>query len=467
MKKGAWLFALALIFGCGFFVSNAKADFTSPEVKVYKGKGQISNSFLAFESAFQGGGFISTGDVNDDGLDEIVIGAGVGGGPRVRVFKKSGKCILDFMAFESTFKGGVDVAIGNIDGIGKEEIIVTKATGGQAWVKVFRGKKQIRNFLALTSLHTGGASVASGDVDSDKKDEIIVGSGLGSRSHVKVFSGRGKESDKIFWPFENSYKGGVDVAVGDYDGGKDEEIAISKARFSNARLKIYKFDQEKTILGQFDAYPTSHQEGANVDAGDIDNDGLDEIITGANGQTSEVRAFKVNGRQLKVSLKPYGNYISGGARVAVGRFIKDVKSERITTIPGKKYYSGRNEYRYIEVSLAKQRLYVYEQGRVVKEMLISSGISKYPTPTGDYFIQAKVLSTRMKHEYGPNHPDNYDIPNVPYAMPFDGGYTIHGAFWHNNFGYPMSHGCVNLSVPDSKWLFEWAYLGESVHVTPW
>lgn len=467
MKKGAWLFAFVLIFGCGFFVPSAKADFTSPEVKVYKGKGQISNSFLAFERAFQGGGFIATGDINNDGLDEIAIGAGVGGGPRVRVFKKNGKCILDFMAFESTFKGGVDVAIGNIDGKGKAEIIVTKATSGQAWVKVFRGKKQIRNFLALTPLHVGGASVSSGDVDGDKKDEIVVGSGLGSKSHVKVFNGKGREFDKIFWPFEDSYKGGVDVAVGDFDGGKDEEIAISKARFTNARLKVYKFDQEKTILGQFDAYPTSHQEGANVDAGDIDNDGLDEIITGANGQTSEVRAFKVNGRQLNVSLKPYGNYISGGTRVAVGKFVKNVKSERITTIPGKKYYSGRNEYRYIEVSLAHQKLYVYEQGRIIKEMWISSGIARYPTPTGDFYIRSKVLSTRMSYEYGPNNPDNYDIPNVPYVMPFDGPYTLHGAFWHNDFGTPKSHGCINLSVPDSKWLFEWANLGDSVHVTPW
>lgn len=467
MKKGAWLFALVLIFCCGFFVSNVSADFTSPEVKVYKGKGRISKTFYAFEKAFQGGGFIATGDVDNDGLDEIVIGAGPGGGPRVRAFEKSGKCILDFMAFESTFKGGVDVAVGNIDGKGRAEIIVSKATSGQAWIKVFRGKKQIRTFLALTSLHTGGATVASGDINGDKKDEIIVGSGLRSKAHVKVFTGKGREFKKIFWPFEDSYKGGVDVAVGDFDGDKKDDIAIAKSRFTNARLKIYKFDEEKTILGQFDAYPASHQEGANIDAGDIDNDGLDEIITGANGQTSEVRAFKVNGRQLKTSLKPYGNYISGGTKVAVGKFMKDVKSERITTIPGKKYYQGRNEYRYIEISLASQKLWAYEGGRVINEMLISSGIAKYPTPTGDYYIQAKIVSTRMKHEYGPNHPDNYDIPNVPYAMPFDGGYTIHGAFWHNNFGYPMSHGCVNLSVPDSKWLFEWANFGESVHVTPW
>lgn len=471
MRRGALLFALMIIFGCGFGLTNfVSADFTNSQVNILAKSGKVKKNFLAFESNFQGGGFLAVGDINNDKKDEVIVGAGPGGGPRVRVFNSKGKCILDFMAFENDFRGGVDVAVGNVDGKGRAEIIASKATSGQAWVKVFRGKKQVSNFLALTSLHTGGVSVASGDVDGDRKDEIIVGSGLGSVSHVKVFDGKGRVSDKIFWPFENSYKGGVDVAVGNFDGGKAEEIVISKARFSNARLKVYKFDKEKTILGQFDAYPASHQEGANVETGDIDNDGKDEIIVGANGLTSEIRTFEAYGKRLKLSVNPYGNYISGGVKAAFGKVLKNKKIKKtkgLVTIPGKKYYDGRNEYKYIEISLANQRLYVYEQGRRIKEFLISSGIAKYPTPTGDFYVQSKVSLTRMRHEYGPDHPDNYDIPNVPNVLAFDGPYTIHGAFWHNNFGTPMSHGCVNISVPDSFWVFSWANLGDSVYVTPW
>lgn len=467
MKKGAILFGLTLFFACGF-AFGVSADFTNPEVKVFKNASKVKKSFLAFENNFKGGGFIATGDINKDGKDEIVVGAGPGGGPRVRVFDKKGRCLLDFMAFENDFRGGVDVAVGNIDGKGKEEIIVSKATQGQAWIKVFRGKKQIKSFLALTELHYGGASVASGNVYGGEKDEIIVGSGLGSKAHVKVFTGKGKFTGQIFWPFEDSYKGGIDVAVGNFDGGKGSEIAISKARFSNARIKVYKANKEKTILGQFDAYSASFQEGANISAGDVDKDGFDEIIVGANGQTSEVRTYEAFGKRLNLSVKPYGDYLSGGTKVVLGKFSKKKKAKgKIVTIPGRKYYEGRNEYRYIEVSLGEQRLCVYEQGKKIKEMLISSGVAKYGTPTGDFYIQYKVASQRMRHEYGPNHPDNYDLPDVPNVLGFDGPYTIHGTYWHSNFGTPMSHGCVNLSPADAFWVYHWANLGDSVHVTPW
>ena len=70
----------------------------------------------------------------------------------------------------------------------------------------------------------------------------------------------------------------------------------------------------------------------------------------------------------------------------------------------------------------------------------------------------------MTWNYGLNNPDNYDLPNVPNIMPFYGSYTIHGAYWHNNFGRRMSHGCVNLSVKDSKWMYDWSDVGLPVHI---
>jgi lipoprotein-anchoring transpeptidase ErfK/SrfK len=68
---------------------------------------------------------------------------------------------------------------------------------------------------------------------------------------------------------------------------------------------------------------------------------------------------------------------------------------------------------------------------------------------GEFNIYWKLESTLMA---GPN----YYLPDVPYTMYFYGGYALHGAYWHNNFGQPMSHGCVNLSIADSQTLFEWA-----------
>jgi len=120
--------------------------------------------------------------------------------------------------------------------------------------------------------------------------------------------------------------------------------------------------------------------------------------------------------------------------------------------------------KYIDVSLSKQVLTCFDGGKAQFMTLISSGISKYPTPTGTFHIYSKTPSTRMRYEYGPNHPDNYDLPNVPYAMFFSGPYSIHGTYWHNNFGIPMSHGCVNTPTPAAEWIYNWAPIGTMVYI---
>lgn len=81
--------------------------------------------------------------------------------------------------------------------------------------------------------------------------------------------------------------------------------------------------------------------------------------------------------------------------------------------------------------------------------LISTGTRWTPTVTGRYHIYMKVRSQAMS---GPG----YYLPNVPYVMFFYKAYSLHGTYWHNNFGQPMSHGCVNLRTEDAKWLYEWS-----------
>ena len=114
--------------------------------------------------------------------------------------------------------------------------------------------------------------------------------------------------------------------------------------------------------------------------------------------------------------------------------------------------SGKKQ---IEVDLSSQRLYAKQGDTVVRRMVISTGISRYPTPTGRFRIQSKVRSTHMS---GPG----YSLPNVPHAMFFYRGYALHGTYWHNNFGRPMSHGCINLTRADAAWLYKWAPKGTQV-----
>lgn len=115
--------------------------------------------------------------------------------------------------------------------------------------------------------------------------------------------------------------------------------------------------------------------------------------------------------------------------------------------------------RWIDINLSKQRLTAYEGNTPVFSTLISGGLPRTPTVVGRFRIRTKLASTRMT---GPG----YDLPNVPYTMYFYRGYAIHGTYWHNNFGRPMSHGCVNMRTSEAAWLYNWAPIGTLV-VTHW
>ncbi|HLE49396.1 MAG TPA: L,D-transpeptidase [Patescibacteria group bacterium] len=112
----------------------------------------------------------------------------------------------------------------------------------------------------------------------------------------------------------------------------------------------------------------------------------------------------------------------------------------------------------IEVDLTTQTLKAYEGEKLYMESKISSG-KMFPTPNGEFTIWRKIRATKMSGGTGNGY---YYLPNVPYVMFFSGsklsaglGFSLHGTYWHDNFGHPMSHGCVNMKTRDAKKLFEW------------
>ncbi|MEA5549435.1 L,D-transpeptidase [Anabaena cylindrica UHCC 0172] len=113
--------------------------------------------------------------------------------------------------------------------------------------------------------------------------------------------------------------------------------------------------------------------------------------------------------------------------------------------------------RRIEIDLSEQRLRAWDGKTLVYSFRISTGKRRTPTPVGRFQINSKYRVNRMRGR-------GYDIPDVPYAMYFHQGYAIHGAYWHNNFGTPMSHGCVNLPVSQARKLYNWASTGTVVVV---
>ncbi|HEY9848699.1 MAG TPA: L,D-transpeptidase [Leptolyngbyaceae cyanobacterium] len=113
--------------------------------------------------------------------------------------------------------------------------------------------------------------------------------------------------------------------------------------------------------------------------------------------------------------------------------------------------------RWIQIDLSSQRLIAWEGTNPVYAVVVSTGKRSTPTPIGTFAVKTKYESTRM---VGPG----YDVSNVPHTMYYHGGYAIHGAYWHNKFGTPVSHGCTNVAPDHAEWLFDWATVGTPIVV---
>jgi FtsP/CotA-like multicopper oxidase with cupredoxin domain len=208
-----------------------------PAVNVYSGiDNSVLNTFFAFESSFTGGVQTAVADVNNDGISDLIVGAGPGGGPRVIVYNGATNFttqLFDFFAFSSSFTGGVDVAGGDFNADGFADIVVGAGPGGGPQVNIFDGRTGniLTQFFAYDQSFRGGVTVAVGDIDGSGFNSVVTGAGAGGGSHVKSFRNSrffdidaarilpGNQSITMnqtgeFMAYEAAYTGGVQVAVG-------------------------------------------------------------------------------------------------------------------------------------------------------------------------------------------------------------------------------------------------------------
>ncbi|MCX6740941.1 MAG: FG-GAP-like repeat-containing protein, partial [Candidatus Parcubacteria bacterium] len=184
-----------------------------PMVYVFTSDGHLKNSFLAYSKSFQGEVKLACGDLNSDGNNEIVVGPGAGGGPHVRIFSAKGDLLAQWYAFLDKFKGGVNLAVGDVNGDGKPEIVVGIASGASPYLRVFDyfGFLQTQ-FLAYDHNYFNGVTLAVGDLNDDGSDEIITGVGRGLSPQVNIFDYLGINQGS-FLAYDRKFLGGANVAV--------------------------------------------------------------------------------------------------------------------------------------------------------------------------------------------------------------------------------------------------------------
>jgi hypothetical protein len=235
----------------------------------------------------------ATGDINGDGTPDLVVGAGEGGEPHIKIYDgRSGRETGSFFAFDSRGRTGVFVAVGDVNSDGFADIVVGAGAGAGPHVKVFDGtnRTELSSFFAFGTGFSGGVRVATGDLNRDGFDDLILGAGAGAGPHVRVLSGANNRELRSFIAFDSNYLGGVFVASGDLNGDGVPDLVVSSG---SGTSHVRGFDGSNTHeLNSFFAYQLVVPGGVHVATKDLDGDGAVEIITAPGGGISPlVRAF--------------------------------------------------------------------------------------------------------------------------------------------------------------------------------
>jgi uncharacterized protein (TIGR03118 family) len=262
----------------------------------------------------------AVGDLNGDLVPDTVWAAGPGGGPRVRIIAGgTGAVLADFFAFNPAFTGGVNLAVADVNGDGVPDVIVAAGPGGGPHLKVIDGTKLnlvlangeisdsalLASFFAYDPTFTGGVNVAAADINGDSHADIITGAGPGGGPHAKVIDGtkvgqvqaNGEIANAAllasFFAFAPSFTGGVNVAAGDFNGDGTPDVIVGAGAGSiGPMVRVLNGSALNQVLANgeiapsaslanFQAFAPGFTGGVRVDAVDVNGDGKQDIVTGA------------------------------------------------------------------------------------------------------------------------------------------------------------------------------------------
>ena len=270
------------------------------------GNQQIFNGAV-INPAFTGGIRTATGDVTGDGITDYVVATGPGGAPLVEVIDgRSGATVRSFFAYDPSFRGGVYVAVGDVTGDGRMDIVTGAGAGGGPHVKVFDGVTgaEIIGFFGINDPNfTGGVRVAVGDFNKDGYADLIAAAGEGGGPRIAIWSGLTIAQFRIpttlipdFFAYEANLTNGAYIAVGNLNGDGDLKLITGAGEGGGPRISV--FSARDLMAGRFirvvDMFVGSpfSTTGVRVAAADLNNDGIDDLIAGPGpGSDGIVRVY--------------------------------------------------------------------------------------------------------------------------------------------------------------------------------
>jgi hypothetical protein len=291
-------------------------------VNVYDGlTGALKFSLLPFGAFFTGGVTVAVGDVNGDGVDDIICGAGPGGAPVVEVFDGvTGNGIMSIMGLPAGFRGGVFVAAGDVNGDGKADIIVGAGPGAGPQVNVFNGADGtlLKSFFAFPASFRGGVRVAAGDVNGDGLADIICGAGPGGAPQVTAFDFGTLNQLASFYAFTPFFAGGVYVGAGDMFGEGFSDILVGAGAGGGPQVTIFHGkDFAIRFNGYAPGYPSTFTGGIRVGGAYLNGSSTAALLTSAGpGGGPQVTGIDPSTLNLLTSFFAYNPMFTGGVWIS-------------------------------------------------------------------------------------------------------------------------------------------------------
>ncbi len=279
-----------------FLFNGSDAGVSAVVNSYYSNSNQLAFQTSVMGSGFTGGVRVATGDIDHDGMPDIIAAAGPGGGPRIQVLNGSTGASLSgtigsFYAYDTAFSGGVQIAIADVNLDGYDDIITAPGAGGGPNIKIFSGydASVLASFYAYDSAFTGGVSIATADYNKDGLFDLVVSPGIGGGPNVKVFdlsnlSSIGTISGALgsFWAFDSSFTGGVTLGTNptypDLTGDGIPDILVAQGPGTGSLVRVID-GSSGSVATEFSPLGTVTT-GLRVATGLVNNDSIPDIIVG-------------------------------------------------------------------------------------------------------------------------------------------------------------------------------------------